>query len=195
MPRGNEEDENVAALRSVLAVSLDDGTEAWRFTEPRGNASVPAVADDRVYVACGDDHLYAVDATGGTRRWRTEIPLAPTSPPAVVDGTVYAASTDGHVYAVDAGSGEVAYRADAGAPLEAGLAVVDEVNEESQYEGWRQRLVYAGTVEETLAVVKTDSRSVRSTVDLGAPVAGPPAVRDRLVHVGTDDGNVHVLGE
>ncbi|WP_435102552.1 PQQ-binding-like beta-propeller repeat protein [Halarchaeum sp. P4] len=180
--------------QSVFAVSTADGSEEWTFTGVSGDVSVPAVTDGRVYVSCADDHLYAIDAANGEQVWASELPVAATSAPAVVNGVVYVGSTDGHVYALDAASGKPTYRVDVGGPIRDGLAVVDKVDEDAQYEGWRQRLVYAGTTDGRVAVVKTGTQDVVSTVRLGAPISGPPFVRDRLVHVATNDGNVHVLG-
>lgn len=194
-PAGSRATDDPASQQSVFAVSVDDGSEEWRFEGVSDDVSVPAVADGRVYVACADDHLYALDAESGEQTWASELSLSAVCPPTVVNGVVFVGSPDGHVYALDAETGDERYRVDVGAPVETGLAVVDEVNEDSQYEGWRQRLVYAGTTAGTVSAIKTETQSVLSSVDLGASVEGALSVRDRLVHVATADGNVHVLGE
>lgn len=194
-PGAGNQSEDVSDLESVFAIATDDGSEEWTFPDVTDDVSVPAVEDGRVFVGCADDHVYAINAATGDREWMTAVPLIATSSPVVVKGVVYIGSTDGHVYAINAETGEITYRVDVGAPIKRGISVVDEVNEDSKYEGWRQRLVYAGTEEGTVVVVKTESEDVLSSVSLEAPVEGPPFVRDRLLHVATADGNVHVLGE
>jgi outer membrane protein assembly factor BamB len=190
----HQSESEIADAQALYALDADGDGEEWSFDDLRGGCSVPAVADGTVYVTCGDDRVYAVDADSGEKDWDVEVSLNPGSAPAVVEGVVYVGSTDGSVYALDADDGSEVYRVEVAGPVEYGIAVVDEVAEESQYEGHRQRLVYASTAAGTVDVLKTETRELLASVDLGAPLDTPPAVRGRLIHVGMDDGNVHVLG-
>lgn len=187
--------DDLAERQTLYALDLADGSEQWTFSAVGGPVSVPAVTGGTVYVTCGDGNVYAVDAANGEEQWSVEVPVGGTSVPAVVEGVIYVGSTDGHVYAFSADDGSRLWRVPVGGAVERGIAVVDEVSEESRYEGHRQRLVYTGTADGTVAVVKTETEEQLASVGLGAPVVTPPFVRDRLIHVGTGDGNVHVLGE
>jgi outer membrane protein assembly factor BamB len=164
----------------VYAINTDNGTKRWRFRQPQGTTSLPAVANGTVYVGSTDGHLYALDAASGNQQWTASVPLATDSPPVVVDGTVYVGSTDGHVYAFDVRDGSREWRVTLDAPLSQGIAVTESAE-----------IIYAGTDAGTLFALKP--RSVIDRVTLSAPVATPPAVRGESVIIGTQDGRVYAL--
>ena len=65
-----------------------------------GIFSVPAVADNVVYVGGGERNFRALLATTGDILW--EVPKNKvTATPFVADGVVYFTSTDGYLYAVE----------------------------------------------------------------------------------------------
>lgn len=164
----------------VYAINAGDGTKRWRFRQPSGAASLPAVDDGSVYVGSTDGHLYALDRANGDLRWTVEVPLSDDSPPVIVGKTVYVGSTDGHVYAFDARDGSREWRIALDAPVSQGIAV----SEASEF-------IYAGTDAGTLFVLS--NRSVADRVPLRAPIGTPPAVSSEYVIVGTQDGRVHSL--
>jgi outer membrane protein assembly factor BamB len=124
---------------SVHAVRVRDGEPVWRFdpgttltTDLYGDAreyqprvaAPPAVGDDRVYVAHGDGHLYALD-TAGDVQWSFWAWNALDTQPAVADGAVYAGCVDTFLYALDPASGERLWEFATEARVEGAPAVVD----------------------------------------------------------------------
>jgi len=91
---------------NVYAVSVDDGTEHWRFVTGAPIESSPTVADGLVFIGSGDKNLYAIDAKDGTERWRLTTEDRVSSSAAVVNGIVYFGSYDGYLYAASTEAGE-----------------------------------------------------------------------------------------
>lgn len=81
-----------AEVGSRLAVDVD-----------RGAGTAPAVAGDLVYVAGGDETLYAINRTDGTTRWTASAQYS-AAWPSVYGNTVYLPGSS--VTALDAASGE-----------------------------------------------------------------------------------------
>jgi outer membrane protein assembly factor BamB len=81
------------------AIDPNVGTIQWT-TELGGRPSTPTVTDGVVYVGCGDNNVYAFDATDGSQLWSFATGNSVVAAPVVLDGTVYAASTDGYLYAL-----------------------------------------------------------------------------------------------
>ncbi len=98
--------------RSLHAVDLADGAEAWSFAADGLVMSGPAVepATGTVYFGSHDGNLYALDLETGDERWRfgTGGPLIGC--PTVTAGHVLVGSYDGHLYAVRKADGEFAWR-------------------------------------------------------------------------------------
>ncbi|MEF8851211.1 MAG: PQQ-binding-like beta-propeller repeat protein [Haloarculaceae archaeon] len=86
----------------LVARSVSDGFEQWRFTEPSDPVTAPpVVADGTVYVGCKDNNVYAVDAESGAPEWRFETGNNIVDPaPVVSGGMVYIGSRDGTFYAL-----------------------------------------------------------------------------------------------
>ncbi|GEM_PF-5809842 len=82
---------------TILARSLDDGGERWRF-DAGGDHRRSFVTDvtrgqESLYAASDDGQLFAID--GGETRWSVELGGAPVGAPLVADGAV-AIVTDDH---------------------------------------------------------------------------------------------------
>jgi outer membrane protein assembly factor BamB len=94
----------------VYAVDLE--TQAvkpgWPFEVGEAIWASPLVVGDRVYVACMDHNIYALDAETGEEVWTTHIGAAMAASPALdeAQGVLYVGAFDGRVHALDADSGE-----------------------------------------------------------------------------------------
>jgi outer membrane protein assembly factor BamB len=87
---------------NLIARSVRDGFEQWRFTSPSDAVTAPpVVADGTVYFGCNDNNVYAVDAESGKSEWRFETGNNIASPaPVVSGGMVFVGSHDGTFYAL-----------------------------------------------------------------------------------------------
>lgn len=86
----------------LVARSVSDGFEQWRFTAPEDAISSPVVvADGTVYFGCNDSRVYAVDAESGAPEWDVGTGNNIVNPaPVVSGGMVYIGSRDGKFYAL-----------------------------------------------------------------------------------------------
>ena len=78
----------------------------WRFVTGSYVDQSPSVANGIVYIASGDENLYAIDAATGKERWRFATGDWVDSSPAVANGVVYAGNEDKRLYAIDAVTGK-----------------------------------------------------------------------------------------
>lgn len=85
-------------------------TIRWKFSTGTYWIASVAVADDRVYAASTDGHLYALTLGSGTQLWSYQTGARITSSPAVADGLVYVLSYDDTMYAIDTGTGKPRWR-------------------------------------------------------------------------------------
>ncbi len=97
---------------TVLALSVADGSERWRFA-PESTALLatpPAIADGVVYVGYADRAMFAVDLATGQQRWRLVLNGAPVySPPVPTPGAVYVIDVGAYgsqLHALDPVTGE-----------------------------------------------------------------------------------------
>lgn len=117
----------VPAEGTLLALSLDDGTERWS-ENVMGLGSSLSVAEGRVYYV-GRRALRARTASDGDRLWGFEPPgrRGVASSPAAADGQVYVGGYDA-VYAISASDGTMDWRVESGrvtdAPRIVGRTVV-----------------------------------------------------------------------
>ena len=86
---------------AVHAFEADSGIERWRFAEPSGPVSAPAVVVDRTaYVGSEDGTVYAVGIADGEATWSLETGAAITAAPVVAGGRVFLGNDDGTLYAL-----------------------------------------------------------------------------------------------
>jgi len=86
----------------LVARSVSDGFEQWRFTDSGDPITAPpVVADGTVYFGSNDSRVYAVDAESGEQEWAFGTGNNIVDPaPVVSGGMVYIGSRDGKFYAL-----------------------------------------------------------------------------------------------
>lgn len=113
----------------VRAIRLSDRKVLWttpkkeRTSGPPTDVTAPAYYEGRVYVACTDGTLTALDAADGRPVWERDLGSTLESSPAVTDGTVFIGTDKGIVYALDAGTGKFRWKFSAQAPVKASPSV------------------------------------------------------------------------
>jgi outer membrane protein assembly factor BamB len=95
----------------VIALSVVDGSELWRFDVGAEVGSTPVAADERVFAQAIDGKLTAMDIESGEELWtyNSRVPrltLRGTSTPLVVDQVVYTGFASGKVTALRVENGE-----------------------------------------------------------------------------------------
>jgi len=104
-------------LGAGLLLTLDaaTGDERWHWTPGARVVSVPALADDTLYVTLDDDELWAVDAGSGIKDeyWHLRLPMprSVAAPAASPDhpGRLFLPSRGPHLCAVDVAQREIAW--------------------------------------------------------------------------------------
>ena len=98
---------------SIRAFRLGTGDQIWEKPlatsalkmAPYNNtfaalAGSPTIADQIVYVPCGDGRLYALDLQTGVERWSMNFGTPLLSAPCILGKVMYLSAFDGHVYAL-----------------------------------------------------------------------------------------------
>jgi outer membrane protein assembly factor BamB len=171
---------------TTFAVDAKTGKEKWRRKIASLNASSPAWADGRIFIATLEPgSITALDAKTGKRIWKKRLPSRAESSPIVVKGVVYFGSEDGTVYAYRAKDGGKVWTYHAAGAVKAALAY----SKGNLYFG-----DYAGSV--TALRAKTGAR-LWSTGTSGASFGrsghfySTPAVAYGRVYVGNTDSFVY----
>ena len=118
----------------IYALSIETGElSGWSFKSEAGFASAPVVYEETIFVGSFDRYLYAVNVTIGSDMPMWKFPKEePTdnwfwASPVISEGIVYAGCLDGLVYAIEAKTGEKLWEFDAGSPIVASPALMDNL--------------------------------------------------------------------
>jgi outer membrane protein assembly factor BamB len=177
------------ALRNVYAFDTQTGRTVWTNGGLGSNAASPllsSTAPNGALVLGGfDGYVRAYAQDGGRQLWaRATRDHIYASPAQLSDGTIIQASTDGTVYALDPATGEPKWAYDTLGPIRSSPAV-----------DGRDR-IYVGNGEGRLFSIEPDGRLRWSHLcsdgernDLNAS----PALGERGVYVGSEDGGIHFV--
>jgi outer membrane protein assembly factor BamB len=143
--------------------------------------SSPTVVDGVIYVGCGDNNVYALNATTGRKVWNyTTGNCVQWSSPAVVGGVVYVGSTDNNVYALNATMGTKVWDFTTGGAVWSSPAVA----------GGR---VYVGSDDNKTYCLNASTGAHIWNYTTGGAVQSSPAVAGGMVFVGSWDMHVYAL--
>lgn len=108
---------------SLVATSAKTGKVAWRM-DAKGAFRGPLLHRDRVYAACRDGKLYAVDPATGTKLWARALKMQEPNVP-VAHGDLVFVSGDRQLFAVSADKGAIrwGYKAEGCARISAPLVM------------------------------------------------------------------------
>lgn len=169
-----------------------DGTLRWRLPTG-GDVDATPMIDGRgtIYVGSDDGRVYAINPDG-TLRWRREVGGYVRAGAALgLDGALVVGTYGPHVrvVALDAADGRERWSVPIPAPptRDVGVASAALVDAEGSYA--------VGAPDDALYLLAPDG-GVRARVPLGGDVDGAPVlVRDGLIAVGCDDGDVYLIGD
>ena len=163
----------------VYAVSLADGTMAWRYKTGGAIASKPLLVGKRVIVGSFDRTLYALDSSSGEPLWSFSADNWFWASPAYDGATIFASSLDGKVYALDPSSGGLIWDFDAESPIISTPLITDDGLAVASEEG-RLHLLYP----------TFRGEQERWFYDLGAVVRAPLTGSGTTLYLGDTDGAV-----
>jgi outer membrane protein assembly factor BamB len=171
---------------TAWAVDAKTGTKRWSRHIASLNASSPAWAGDRIYIATlTPGAIVSLDAKNGRVLWRRPLPSRAESSPIVVRGVVYFGSEDGTVYAYRAQDGHRLWTYQASGAVKGGLALDRGVLYFGDYGG------------QVTALRVSDGSKVWSTATNGASFNrsgqfySTPAVAFGRVYLGNTDSFVY----
>ncbi|HEX9371702.1 MAG TPA: PQQ-binding-like beta-propeller repeat protein, partial [Roseiflexaceae bacterium] len=178
---------------TLVAYAAGDGAELWRFSAQGWFAASLHVAGGRVYAACWDGNLYALDARSGHLLWsyKGERGEGITSPAAAAGERVLIGSRvyrevdgqQGAAYALLAlrvADGSEVWRSFTGKHVFAQPAVAGD-------------LALAGADEGVLYALDLASGDERWKRDLGGRVVAAPQIAGDFVYVGERRGTAYAL--
>jgi len=171
----------------LYAVDRDTGfgDVVFDIDDDNGAATLasPAVGDGAVFVGSNAGTLHAIDPEAAAELWSCYTEGKITSRPTVVDGTVYVGDRVRRLYTIDATTGAERWHFEAPELLDAGTHAAPTV---------AGGTVYAGSGD-TLYAVDAETGGERWHVETDGDVRTTPAVADRRVVFGSDDGTLYAV--
>jgi len=98
----------------------------WTYTFGNYLSFSVAASYGKVFAACQDNQIYALNETSGQKIWNYTLPYSIFSSPAVSDGNVFASSADHNIYALDQSTGSKIWNFTVG-PLMPAPTVADDM--------------------------------------------------------------------
>jgi outer membrane protein assembly factor BamB len=171
---------------TTWAVDAKTGKEKWHRNIAKLNASSPAWADGRLFIATLDPgSIVALSAKNGKMIWKKSLPSRAESSPIVVKGVVYFGSENGTVYAYRAKDGRKVWTYRASGAVKAALA-------------YSKGILYFGAYGGQVTALRArDGSRVWSTGTSGASFGragnfySTPAVAYGRVYIGNTDSFVY----
>jgi outer membrane protein assembly factor BamB len=191
----------------VYAVDIETGEEIWRYNTDGMVISSPAVSEGLVVVGSVDGSLYILSATNGRVRLNFNMNRPVVSSPAIRDGIVYFANNLGSVYAVDISAKNWPFENKLKVfwnvfyiwgiapkpPLASGYIWGNSLwARTSSSPALADDVLYLG-VGKKLVTINAISQKVGWTFEALDDVVSSPAVTDKAVYFGSNDGNIYAL--
>lgn len=180
--------------RHLVARDAATGRLRWQTTFTGGDAGVPTVRGDTLYLQTYST-MFAFDRATGRKRWSANVGRGPPGAPVVRAGVVSLCNGSferwpAAAFAFDADSGDRRWRVELDGDLRGSLAVVgDGADGDTDGTG---TTAFVGTDAGTLYALALDDGSERWTADVD-PVTATAAVADGTVFVTSESGTLYAV--
>lgn len=112
---------------SLYAINLADGKEIWAQDLGSSLLSAPVLGEDgTLYVTNLDGEVLAINAKNGEILWRRPTEGYIWASPLLHEGVLYVGNLNNQVFALSAEDGSIVWQKDAGQPVVAGGALVED---------------------------------------------------------------------
>jgi len=140
--------------------------------------TLPAV----VYFGCGNNNLYALNATTGEVFWNYKGTKSFVySSPTYFNGVIYTGSIDNNVYAFDAVTGAIKWQTSiASTGIESDAVYMDGT-------------IYVGTNDDYMYALDANTGTVKWRFLTGANISSSPVVLNQTVYFGSSDGKMYAV--
>jgi outer membrane protein assembly factor BamB len=155
---------------NVLAYDVN-GKLLWKSHVSSEILSAPRYFEGKVFVRCGDNHIYGLDAADGVRKWvyTRKVPALSlrSSAGIVVDsGAVYAGFSGGKMIALNADSGQLLWEATVSTPK--GVTEIERISDITSLPVVVGPVVYAVAYQGRIAAVDRRSGQVMWTREISS---------------------------
>ncbi|MHB8997173.1 MAG: PQQ-binding-like beta-propeller repeat protein [Armatimonadota bacterium] len=164
----------------IIAVSMAKGQRQWSFPTAGPVRSAPLLLGSVLYFGCDDGRIYALDLETRLQRWYFDAGGHVRVSPVYYRDTIFAASDTGYLFALNARNGSQVWNTN----LETKFIFSSPVIER------RHVLIGAGN---NLMACDTDNGAVAWGFQTFGLITGSPAVKDRMVFIGSTDGSLYCV--
>ncbi len=168
---------------SVYAVDTTTGRDVWHFDQTERDVwASPLVANDTVYVAALDHHVYYLDRATGQARQAIDMGAAVAGTPTLDGDTLYVGTFGRRLVALDATSGEQRWDFPTNDWVWTGPTVFEGV-------------LYFTDVAGNVYAVDANTHALvwPAAVKPGGQMRGRPLVNDQFVYIGDRTGSLFAL--
>lgn len=193
---------------------------AWKMAGLEAVEGSVAIADKKVYVACGDGSVRRVDLVSGKEEWKSKIGPA-KAPVSLRDGVVHVGDIDGKFHALDAATGKSRWVFDCGAEISGGACYANNTllfgaHDDTLHcldlatgkERWNFKTegpyygsvavaagkTFAAGCDSRLHVIDVATGKETASLDLGSQTGATVAVAGDTLYLGTMGSEFHAIG-
>ena len=165
---------------TLPTIQADRIKPLWKFKCEDEIRGTPAFFDNKVFIGCYDNNLYALDAAGGEFRWKYPTDGGVVSKPVVSDGNIFFGSEDQRLHVVSARSGKIVWSHYAEEPIRSSPCIADGH-------------VFIGSDDGCLHAVNSVSGRLVWTFSAAAPIRSTPFVAHDFIYVGSENGEFYCV--
>jgi len=162
---------NSDAQGDLLALSLADGTEKWRFHSDAGFSSAAGLRDGKIFVGNFEGRCFCLDAAGKPL-WNFDAKATVHGGPNFYRDKVLFTSEDGALYCLTAADGKQVWEYKIDQPLYCAPTIVEN-------------RVFLGGCDSAFHVVDLDTGKAVAVVDIGVQTGNAPSVSGDRAYFGT----------
>ncbi|MCE9604513.1 MAG: PQQ-binding-like beta-propeller repeat protein [Planctomycetia bacterium] len=162
---------NSDASGDLLALSLADGAEKWKFHSDAGFSSAAGLRGGRIYVGNFEGRCYCLDAAGKPL-WGFEAKATIHGGPNFYRDQVLFTSEDGALYCLNGADGKLVWEYKIDQPLYCAPTIVEN-------------RVFLGGCDSAFHVIDLDTGKAVAVVDIGVQTGNAPAVIGDRAYFGT----------